>query len=172
MICQDCKERVATVIFTEVRGGTKKVLHLCQTCVEKRGIPTPVLKNPLQVDLVFKDLLEQLSEEEEFPGRINTLDSNACRSCGWTFANFRETGLLGCPRCYRSFNEILRELLLRVHGSDEHLGKLYEDSEKAFDYEEDIESLKEALEDAIHQEEFELAAEIRDRLHRVKEQDD
>jgi len=171
MLCQDCKQRVSTVVYTEVREGTKKVLHLCQACVEKRGIHTPVLKNPLQVELLFKDMLQEMGEEGAFDGD-HPLDAETCADCGWSFARFRETGLLGCPRCYTTFGEPLRDLLRRVHGSDEHLGKVYEKGEKLAAIEDNEEFLHEALEEAVEREEFEQAAAIRDRIQRLQRQDE
>lgn len=167
MLCQDCKQRVATVIYTEVTEGSKKVLHLCQTCVEKRGVPTPVLKDPLEVDLVFKDLLEQLGEEEGVVDGGHPLDSEACRGCGWSFGSFRQTGLLGCPRCYRSFEEPLKDILRRVHGSNEHIGKAYR-RVNLIVAEEEVDSLKEELEEAVELEDFERAAALRDRIQNLE----
>lgn len=172
MLCQDCKQRVATVIYTEVREGEKKVLHLCQACVEKRGIPTPVLRNPLQVEALFKDMLQQLGEEEGLFDGGHPLDSETCAVCGWTFANFRETGLLGCPQCYSAFEEPLKPLLQSVHGSNEHLGKIYEVDEEQLSREEDELFLREALEEAVKREEFEQAAQLRDRIQQIQKGDD
>ncbi len=166
MLCQDCGQRVATVIYTEVREGRKEVLHLCQGCVEKRGVPTPVLKNPLHVDLIFRDILEQITEENQVPEGGHPLDAVACPRCGWTFREFRESGLLGCPTCYASFAEPLREILRRVHGSEEHLGKTYTGAH-ALPAEEDPALLRSALEEAVRSEAFEEAAELRDRLRRL-----
>lgn len=172
MLCQDCRQRVSTVIYTEVKGGTKKVLHLCQACVEKRGIPAPVLRNPLQVEALFKDMLQQLGEEEGTLDGGHPLDSETCAVCGWSFGKFRETGLLGCPHCYTAFEEPLKPLLHDVHGSDEHLGKAYEVDEDRLGREEDEHFLKEALDDAVRREEFEQAAQIRDRLQQIQKRGD
>ncbi len=171
MLCQDCKQRVATVIFTEIAEGSKKVLHLCQTCVENRGVPTPVLKDPLEVDLVFKDLLEQLGEEDGMLGGGHSLDPETCRRCGWSFGNFRQTGLLGCPQCYRSFEVPLKDILRRVHGSNEHIGKVYERVD-LFVAEEEVDSLKEELEEAVELEDFEKAAALRDRIQNLEQEED
>ena len=90
------------------------------------------------------------------------------RGAAATLQDFRETGRLGCPDCYRSFEAPLRDLLRRLHGSTHHLGERYAErgaepaaaergSEQAAD-------LREQLRLAVETENFELAAELRDRL--------
>ena len=166
MLCQDCRQRVATVIYTEVREGEKEVLHLCKDCVEKRGVPAPVLKNPLHVDLIFQDIIEQITAESGVPDGGHPLDDTACRRCGWTFRDFRSEGILGCPTCYATFAEPLREILRRVHGSEEHLGKIYSGLPDPAP-EDDPDLLRDALEEAVRNEEFEDAAALRDRLRSI-----
>ena len=56
---------------------------------------------------------------------------DACARCGATLQDFRETGRLGCPDCYRTFEAPLRDLLRRLHGSTHHLGERYAEREPA-----------------------------------------
>ncbi len=93
----------------------------------------------------------------------------ACARCGGTFQDFRETGRLGCPDCYRSFEAPLRDLLRRLHGSTHHLGERYAEREPATAAAaaastERAAALREQLRLAVETENFELAAELRDRL--------
>ena len=86
---------------------------------------------------------------------------------GRTFQDFRETGRLGCPDCYRSFEAPLRDLLRRLHGSTHHLGERYAEREPVpvpVVAGEQAADLREQLRLAVETENFELAAELRDRL--------
>ncbi len=168
MLCQDCGQRVSTVIFTEVREGRKETLHLCQSCVSERGIPSPALNDPVHVDQVFRDLLGRLGEEEGSYDGSHPLDTGTCRKCGWSFGKFRQTGLLGCPQCYRSFEEPLKDLLRKVHGSEEHLGKVYSHGTDLA-HEQDIDDLQNDLQAAVEREDFEMAASLRDRIQHMEE---
>ena len=47
---------------------------------------------------------------------------DACRPLRRTLQDFRESGRLGCPDRYRSFEVPLRDLLRRLHGSTHHSG--------------------------------------------------
>ena len=89
----------------------------------------------------------------------------ACPRCGGSLQDFRESGRLGCPECYRAFETPLRDLLRRLHGSTQHLGERYADHVGApADSRIDTADLREQLRLAVETENFELAAELRDRL--------
>ncbi len=171
MLCHDCGQRVATVIFTEVKEGRKATLHLCQSCVDERGLPSPALNDPIQVDQVFREMLERLGEEEGALDGSHPRDADTCRNCGWSFGRFRQTGLLGCPHCYRGFEEPLGDLLRKLHGSAEHLGKEYADGPD-LTRELDLDELHQDLQVAIDREDFELAASLRDRIQLMRDGED
>jgi len=168
MLCEDCEQRVATVVYTEVRDGAKEVRHLCQQCVEERGIHAPDIKSPLESDYSFEGILgdpegDSLLNEEE-----QNDEGESCPTCSWTFGRFRRTGRFGCPDCYEAFEEQLRVLLRQIHGSNEHLGKVYSDAAPNASAD-DIESLRAQLEEAIGQEAFERAADLRDRIRKLEQ---
>ncbi|HET7599249.1 MAG TPA: UvrB/UvrC motif-containing protein, partial [Gemmatimonadales bacterium] len=75
-----------------------------------------------------------------------------------------ETGRLGCPECYRSFEAPLRDLLRRLHGSTVHVGERYAERGGEDDPRRREAELREQLRLAVETENFELAAELRDRL--------
>ena len=148
-------------------GQNKKPLYLCQACVEKRSIPIPVVKNPVQLETGLTEMLKQLAVEGILDPS-DPSDSDICTACGWSLGNLRETGLLGCPHCYTSFESQLMILLQKLHGSDSHLGKVYPQAGKWPQEEEDETILMSAMEEAISMEEFEQAAQIRDRLRQIQ----
>ena len=47
-----------------------------------------------------------------------------CPGCGMTTQQFKNTGRLGCPRCYENFRGDLVPLLQRVHEASQHKGRL------------------------------------------------
>ena len=92
--------------------------------------------------------------------------ATTCARCGATFQDFRESGRLGCSDCYRTFEVPLRDLLRRLHGSTHHLGERYAEREPAAPRSrgQQAAELREQLRLAVETENFELAAELRDRL--------
>ena len=157
MLCDVCGERDAVVKVTQVGEQGKTLVQMCERCAAERNIETTVSlsKNPLGEFLL--DLQKQTSP--------SPADTARCNFCNATLRDFRATGRLGCARCYTAFEPSLRDLLRRVHGSSKHLGRRYESPEIAMtDEQTELHELRERLRRAIEAEQFELAAELRDRI--------
>ena len=104
----------------------------------------------------------ELPEQASAP-RTGTAD--ICPRCGGSLQDFRESGRLGCSDCYRSFEVPLRDLLRRLHGSTHHLGERYTEQGTTTPVDRgQATELREQLRLAVETENFELAAELRDRL--------
>jgi protein arginine kinase activator len=172
MQCENCHERDAVVELTQVAAGEITKLHLCERCAAEKGVESPasVEQNPF-AKLVAASMGKGAADK--ISGLI-PMDRQACSRCGATLQDFRETGRLGCADCYRSFEGPLRDLLRRLHGSTVHMGERY--SERGVGGAEETAAgtgagaraqeadLREQLRLAIETENFELAAELRDRL--------
>ena len=46
-----------------------------------------------------------------------------CKSCGTRLSTYLETGYLGCPDCYRAFENEIAYSLKQIQGSTENKGK-------------------------------------------------
>jgi protein arginine kinase activator len=159
MSCDQCREREAVIQLTQIVNDQVTTLHLCEKCAAEKGVDSPGAhaKTPLGT------LIGAMGKSPEQAPAPRS--SDVCTRCGGTFQDFRETGRLGCPDCYRSFETPLRDLLRRLHGSTHHLGERYAEREPAaavVDHEQA--DLREQLRLAVETENFELAAELRDRL--------
>jgi protein arginine kinase activator len=160
MSCDQCREREAVVHLTQIVNDQVTTLHLCEKCAAEKGVDSPGAhaKTPLGT------LIGAMGKSPEQAPAPRS--SDVCTRCGGTFQDFRETGRLGCPDCYRSFEIPLRDLLRRLHGSTRHLGERYAEREPpaAAVGHEQAADLREQLRLAVETENFELAAELRDRL--------
>jgi protein arginine kinase activator len=80
--------------------------------------------------------------------------------------DFRDSGRLGCAQCYQSFEDHLRDLLRRLHGSSQHVGERYvlPGARGEVDATSRLLDLRDKLRRAVESENFELAAELRDRI--------
>jgi protein arginine kinase activator len=156
MICQFCKKNVATVHLTEFTDGKKQEVHLCEECARKKGLS-------VKTNFSLQDLLSSLmaQKKESFPEEVLQLK---CPSCGLTFSQFRESGRFGCPQDYHVFQKGLIPLLERIHGSSRHFGKVPEKIDSDTAKERALLDLRNQLEDAIQHEEYERAAQLRDRI--------
>jgi protein arginine kinase activator len=159
MQCDECKDRPAAIHLTQIVNDSVTTVHLCEDCAAAKGVQTgaTVAKFPLS------DFLATMGK-----GTSNQLppgdDTGACDSCGGTLQDFRESGRLGCPDCYDAFNQHLRGLLRRLHGSSQHVGEQYTREEGDPSAGPSLGQLRERLRRAVETENFELAAEIRDRI--------
>jgi protein arginine kinase activator len=160
MLCENCKEREAVINLTQVEHDTKVTHHLCEQCAQQKGVETggAVMKSPLGT------FLGALGKGG---GTLlpTPADGVRCAVCGSTLRDFRDSGRLGCDQCYVSFDFHLRDLLRRLHGSSKHVGERYEaPGASDADPRGRLLDLKAQLRRAVENENFELAAELRDRI--------
>ncbi|HEV8264275.1 MAG TPA: UvrB/UvrC motif-containing protein [Gemmatimonadales bacterium] len=171
MLCDSCKERDAVINLTQVEHDSKVTLHLCEQCAQEKGVETggTVLKSPLGS---FLGALGKGGGGGSGALVPTPSDGVRCPACGSTLRDFRDSGRLGCDQCYVAFDFHLRDLLRRLHGSSQHVGERYADGGEAgggrggadADPRGQLLDLKAQLRRAVESENFELAAELRDRI--------
>ena len=86
-----------------------------------------------------------------------------CTHCGFTHAEFRARGLLGCAECYASFGDALFQDLLHLHPCL-HRQAPRAPSNKETAPRENLAALRELFSDALRTERYEEAAALRERL--------
>src|SRR5206468_12668658 len=139
----------------------KGTLTLCKPCARQEGFETgdSILKSPLGgfIQAMGKGGASLLP---------TPADGLRCAACGSTLKDFRESGRLGCAQCYESFETHLRDLLRRLHGPSQHVGERYAPpgAGDAADPRIRLLDLREQLRRAVENENFALAAELRDRI--------
>lgn len=165
MMCDNCKEREAVIHLTQIVDNSVTTLHLCPQCAAEKGVQTGanVAKFPLSDFLASmgKGVAAHLP-----PGGA----TEACGFCGATLQDFRNTGRLGCPHCYETFEMHLRTLLRRLHGSSHHVGEVYlsPGTTQSDARDQQVSEMRRQLAAAVEAENFELAAELRDRLRALE----
>lgn len=161
MLCENCRENDAVVNLTTIKDNVVAHLRLCEKCAAAKGVETSVTmpKHPLG------DFLQAVQQKM----LVGADDTPACHFCGATARDFRSTGRLGCAHCYTVFDRSLRDLLRRLHGDAKHTGRRYESpAPELLERSGSVAQLRERLRRAIDGEQFELAAELRDRLRKVE----
>lgn len=161
--CEVCGSEDAVVHLTQIENNQMLTSHLCQKCAAAKGFES----SEESVNLPLTGFLAQLGDEP--PTQQTSESFGSCSFCGLTFNDFREAGRLGCPHCYTTFEGYLRGLLRRVHGSTQHVGKVYLPPDPAAsDLEKQLEVLRHKLQRAVDSEDFERAAEIRDKIRTME----
>lgn len=161
MFCQDCNKNEATIHLTQIVNNEKVVLNLCKTCAEKRGFHSPFEQIPFPLAEIVSGMVGPIKAKKK--DKEDKIDLK-CPSCGLTFSKFGQIGRLGCAECYNTFRAELTTLLRRIHGSAEHRGHVAQTATEEYQTLREENRLRDELKKAIEDENFEMAAEIRDRI--------
>ena len=157
--CDQCGDADAVVHLTQIVNNEMKTSQLCEKCAAVKGVEGG--EEPSNFALTgFLAQLADAPDSEDLPETLGP-----CSFCGLTFENFRSAGRLGCPHCYTTYESYLRGLLRRVHGSTQHVGKVYLPPDPAAsEVEKQVEVLRHKLQRAVDSEDFERAAGLRDKI--------
>jgi protein arginine kinase activator len=161
MLCTICKEKPATVHLTQIVGDKMQKLDLCEDCAKTKGINDPTSFGLADLDLVLG--LGASQQLEQAAGGVEL----KCPRCGFTQADFKKSGRLGCPECYVTFAEGLRGLLKTMHKGTRHTGKAPEALRATRENAGRMKSLQAKLAKAIKDENYEQAALVRDEIKQL-----
>jgi protein arginine kinase activator len=168
MQCEECGKKPASVHIIKIENGNKTDMHLCEQCA--------VQKKPITIKANFsmQDLVAGILKSGAMgPFKVDIVHEAKCTVCGLTYSKFKATGKFGCSNCYKVFGERLNPLFKRLHGNIIHTGKLPSKAGSKIKLDREIEKLKQELNTAVNNEEYEKAAEIRDKIRDIssKEQE-
>jgi protein arginine kinase activator len=161
MLCTICKEKPATVHLTQIVGEKMQKLDLCEDCAKTKGINDPTSFGLADLDLVLG--LGASQQLEQAAGGVEL----KCPRCGFTQADFKKSGRLGCPECYVTFAEGLRGLLKTMHKGTRHTGKAPEALRATRENADKLKTLQTKLAKAIKDENYEQAALMRDEIKQL-----
>jgi len=155
--CDGCSEAEGRIRVYQTSGTEYSELWLCARCAAELGV------------------------EEEYPAFAPTVaellgslaggsGTRVCPSCGTRFKTIRQSGKAGCAECYRVFRPRIQDLLEQSGHTESHVGRY---PARVGSYKRllvDRESLREELERAVHGEDYEAAARLRDRMKELEEE--
>jgi len=158
MLCEMCHQQPATVHLTTIVGGEKTEQHLCAACCQKHKQAMTMAG----MSTLLLNLLSASKGEAQDEGK-------ACPHCGQTYAAFRKSSLLGCAKCYETFRGEVMPMLERVHGKTRHVGRVPENKAREQDHQANrLAILRRDMERAVADEDFELAAQLRDEIRAMQ----
>ena len=157
-LCERCKKAQATLHLTNIsREGEKLERHLCEDCAVEEGL-VQVHKSSFHTEMLENFLAAAKS--------VSSADTNlVCDDCGISYVEFRNQGLLGCPADYDTFSEVLLPLIEHAQdGATHHTGKSPKSLGTTRPTQQEVRRFKRQLEEAVAAEDYERAAELRDRI--------
>ena len=162
MKCGVCAKREAVVSFTHIVDDVKQTLVLCHQCASEKNIEvqvTPVAQTK-DAPVLVKEIKIELAKlaGAEGDGGVR------CPTCAMSYEEFKKIGRLGCPQCYDAFASQLERLIKRIHGDNRHRGKGPLEAAQSTGAADELKRLREELAQAVAEEAFEEAAQLRDRI--------
>lgn len=160
MLCSKCKTNPATFFYTQSINGNESSVALCQHCAESSGIGTSTVS----------PLFSSFFGTPQRSTRDTQKQSKKCSLCALTFNDILSMGKVGCPECYNTFREELKNTIRSIHGTAKHAGLTplgnFEFKEEKQLSEEEV--LRGKLNEAISAENYEEAAALRDKIKALK----
>ncbi len=163
MKCQKCGANNANTHVKTVINGEFREYDLCSDCAKKMGYTN-----------LFGDM------QDEFSSFLGSFFGNAlpartqatrCEFCGSTYSDIAKSGHVGCAHCYETFGDELQPLIRRIHGNTTHCGKNSRIADKSKSEkspeevkQDKIKKLRAELDKAVKEQNFEYAAELRDKI--------
>ena len=161
MVCQFCKLKEASVHVTEIADNKVKKVDVCAACAKEKNYNDPAA-------FAIADHLLGLGAAQKMEEASEAVGALSCDQCGYTQADFKKSGRLGCAHCYDIFSDGLDSVLKTMHKDIRHRGKVPAGMQSVFEGAHRLQSLNRDLQAAIAQEDFESAARLRDEIKAFK----
>jgi protein arginine kinase activator len=164
--CERCN-KPATVHMTEISDGKPHDVHLCDACAQAAGYVQ-------QTHIPINELLSQFLKTH---AQVADTPTTRCPDCGMSWQEFKDTGLLGCPKDYELFLNQLGGVIERAQsGATHHTGKAAVTGPRVGAQENDAVKLRQAelnrlrkeLARAVESESYERAAKLRDQIKELE----
>ncbi len=155
MICQNCNKNEANMHMKRIINGRAAEVHLCSDCARALGYGDAFSGFSFGFGGA---LLDMLSKSESSA-------SLSCPVCGKSFEEIANDGKMGCAECYSVFYDKLVPLIKRLHGKANYVGSKPGSAENTSVTR--INELKAQLEKAVAEQNFELAAALRDEIKAI-----
>ena len=164
--CQRCS-KPATYHITDIESGQVREHHFCDEHARQHLTPPEEAETPAGswTSTQGASKLAGKSTKEHSPP-----DSRACPYCQLTFAEFRNSGRLGCPHDYEVFRDELMPLLENIHDETRHSGKFPRRAPRSTERQTQMIELRKKLKQAIDVEDYELAARLRDQIRALEQE--
>ena len=156
-LCDECGQKPAVYYTKKIMNGKVIERYLCEDCKNKHGF--------IKQEVGFDNLFSALASP--FFGAFSAPKKNASCSCGTTLNEYLETGFLGCPECYNTFQNEILSSVQRLQKDTTHIGKvpgtMLSDDERKYS------ELLKAREDAVAREDYEKASVINEQMKEIKQ---
>jgi protein arginine kinase activator len=110
MKCDVC-EAEATVFLTQIINGQMTTVNLCEACSKAKDVTNAT-------GFGLADAFTGAGQRA-----VEATPDLTCPACGFTAAQLKKIGRMGCPECYETFREGIEGILRGMHKGTRHVGK-------------------------------------------------
>ena len=169
MNCEKCKQRKATLFFSDEGGRRHALCAACGALLGKAVTPSAITPADTGAKYVPATSLATLARSDTLLTRVaHSSSATVCRGCGMTADEIASTGELGCPECYATFGGAL--LPASPSPTSAYSARMPSRRRARLDREKNLNELRVKLRRAIDSEDFELAATLRDNIKALEKQ--
>ena len=163
MLCDKCKTKEACYHSTLVVNGEIKSTHLCEKCAVQEGV----------FNKRYTSIFDEFKTLTNFLG-FDDFEDKICSNCNWTLRQFKNSGLLGCSKCFDAFEDEIADIVKRIQPYTENkLDNIefnVEKKQQELTKEQTLINLKEDLQRAIKEERYEDAGDINKRIKKMEKE--
>lgn len=160
MLCEKCGKNQATTHIKSMVNGKYTEMWLCPECSKEMGVGNMFTHTATD----FSSFLGSFFGD----GLPSRTSATRCKTCGTSFADIARSGKVGCADCYTNFYDELLPSIQKIHGNIQHTGKTASGASAKVKIAREIEKTKQELAQAIKEQNFELAAQLRDKINEME----
>lgn len=191
MKCDKCGKDASVSLKVIVNGNSHNI-HLCEDCMKKySNIPEDVDPRDISAENIsinpkdLEGLIQKFipSLEEVIDGfyeykynkanknleYILNVDEKACPYCGNLESNIREC-IFGCAHCYKLDKSLTDRVLKTYNNLTEYKGSYPRAERKFKEVADEIKVLSQRLNESVETEDYELAADLKERIDKLNMQ--
>ena len=165
MKCDGCKKNEANVVLHMITNGQLATRSLCMSCARKAHGEMSQAFTTMGMNMAGLEDLQGAAAQEAEQLRLPRM---ICSTCRTPYEAINHETVFGCPQCYAAFHEQIIAYLSGLRGPempDEQLGEGQQERHPVIHV--TTEDLRQRLKEAIHDEDYEQAANLRDRLKEI-----
>ncbi|MCH5149137.1 MAG: UvrB/UvrC motif-containing protein [Spirochaetales bacterium] len=171
MKCDICKKRDAVFHMQEQSAMGVRKISLCVECALTKGLNI----RAEDIDKLFASFISNIFAEGQ-TSPVNIASQTAarililkCPECGRSLEDITKTNEVGCPKCFSYFKNVIDAMLANMNNSINYRGNFPTDLRTKHDYRVEIFNLKKQLKQCVSMEDFDKAAEIRDKIKALQD---
>ncbi len=175
--CSICGEEEALIFVKLVSANKIEEKGLCAQCAIRYMNGKDKIKSLQFIDKRVVDALEEMrtlltaivSNIQFISDVLNKDNKNElkCPNCGMTYYDLKTEAFFGCPVCYQTFRDFIKDFIIEIERGPIHKGHMPRKYIRLYLLKKEVIFLKNQLKKLIFQERYEEAEKTKKRLEKL-----